>query len=59
MRDYKTKRRGERKALNFHSRLVAIDKRNKNLEHKKVLDSDIFNKGFEWFNSGLSLDDAS
>ena len=58
MRDYKEKARGTRKTVNFHSKLVAKDNRMKKLEHAKVADKNIFNKGFEWFESGLSLDDA-
>lgn len=59
MREYKTKMRGQKKSVNFHSKLVAKDRWSKNLEHKKVTNIDIFNKGYEWFESGLSLEDAS
>ena len=58
MREYKKKKSGQRKSLNFHSKLVAMDRWSKNLEHKKVTNIDIFNKGYEWFESGLSLEDA-
>lgn len=58
MREYKTKMLGERQARNFHSKLVAKDRRIKNLEHVKEFDKATFEKGLEWFDSGLSLDDA-
>ena len=59
MREYKSKMRGHRKSVNFHSKLVAQDRWSKSLEHKKVTDKAILDKGFMWFENGLSLDDAS
>lgn len=58
MREYKTKMRGQRKSVNFHSKLVALDNHSKKLEHKKVTNIDIFNKGIAWFESGLLIEDA-
>ena len=58
MREYKEKARGARMSVNFHSKLVAKDRKFKNLEHVKVADKNIFNEGYKWFESGLSLDDA-
>lgn len=59
MREYKSKMRGHRKSVGFHSKLVVQDRWSKSLEHKKVTDKNIFNKGYMWFENGLSLDDAS
>ena len=59
MREYKTKMQGHKKSVNFHSKLVSKDRWSKNLEHKKVADKTIFDKGFMWYENGLSLDDAS
>ena len=59
MREQKTKTNGERRARNYNSRLVARDKYYKDLEHEVVRDKTIFNAGMEWFNNGLSLDDAN
>lgn len=58
MREYKNKLRGERRSVNFNSKLVATDRWLKNLEHVQAYDEEIFNKGIEWFKSGLSLEDA-
>lgn len=58
MRDYKTKRLGAKNIVNCHSKLVAKDRRIKNLEHVKVYDSDMLNQGYDWFNKGASLEDA-
>lgn len=59
MREYKTKMSGERRTVNYHSKLVAKDNYYKSLEHEVVRDKSIFDAGMEWFNKGYSLDDAS
>lgn len=59
MRDFKTKMNGERRSVNFHSKLVAKDRKVRNLEHVKTFDKELFEKGLRWFEEGLSLDDAS
>ena len=58
MREYKQKAMGNRRTVNFHSKLVAKDRRLKHLEHMPVADKDIFNKGYTWFENGLLLEDA-
>lgn len=58
MREHKIKMNEIKRFTNYNSRLVALDMRSKNLEHRKVSNMDIFNKGVAWFESGLSLDDA-
>ena len=58
MREHKTKMNEIKKFTNYNSRLVALDMRCKNLEHRKVTNIDLFNKGIEWFESGLTLNDA-
>lgn len=58
MREYKSKMRGAKISVNFHSKLLAKDKWAKKLEHKKEFDEGTFYKGYEWFNNGLSLDEA-
>ena len=59
MKEHKKKMNDVRRFRNYNSRLVALDIHTKNLEHKKVTDIDTFNKGVMWFESGLSLEDAS
>ena len=36
MRDYKTKSSGERKSVNYHSRLVAMDQHFKESQHVQI-----------------------
>lgn len=47
-----------RRHKNYNSKLVALDMQTKNLEHKKVTDMSIFDKGVLWFENGLLLVDA-
>jgi len=58
MKEYKRKMHEFSRLINCNSKLVALDNSYKNLEHRKVTNIDIFNKGVAWFESGLSLDDA-
>lgn len=58
MRDYKSRKRGANKSVNYHSKLTSRDKMYKNLQHMNIYDEITFDKGVEWCNSGLSLDDA-
>ena len=58
MKDHKMKMNEVRRYRNYNSKLVAIDTHTKNLEHKKVTDMSIFDKGVLWFENGLLLDDA-
>ena len=59
MEEYKIKEAAIRNSINYNSKLLARDNnRLKELGEKRSFDRESFNKGTQFFNDGLSLEDA-